>query len=159
MEILKGYFESNLTVAYSQIYVGDRAFGFYYPEVLWNEEELASMLCVAEGLFVIGTARSYEAKICVKIQSDEPEIDMRDWDHINACSIAIRSGIVVSGDFDLEGETLNIDLPSGLYGVYICYKSLGTISSDKLDGDDSYHVWMWPISDRIQKTVIKQWRN
>jgi hypothetical protein len=157
IEKLKGNFETNLTVAYSQIYVEDRPLGSHSPEGLWNEEELASMLCVADGLFIIGTATSYEARIYIKIQRDEPAIDIKDWDHINKCSIAITSGIVVSGDFDTEGEMLGIDLPAGLYGVYICYKGLGTISGDKLDGDDSYHVWMWPVSDHIRKTVMKQW--
>ena len=65
---------------------------------------------------------------------------------------------MISGDFDTESEMLRISLDKGVYGVFVCYKGLNTISQDGLAGDDSYHVFLWPTAEHIPKQVVKTWR-
>lgn len=149
---------SNLSVGYSQIYLEDYSCGFHFHEEAWNDEEYSSMLCVGEKFMIIGTVRSIQVPFFIEVLGDKPQLDFKSWDHVNECSIEISSGLLVSGDFDTEGEMLKIDLAKGVYQAFVCYKGLGTISWDGLEGDDSYHVFLWPASTHIAKRVLKQWK-
>lgn len=149
---------SNLSVGYSQIYLEDYLCGFHFHEEVWNDEEYSSMLCVGERFMILGTDRSIQVPFFIEILGQKPQLDLNHWDHVNECSIEISSGLLVSGDFDTEGEMLRINLSKGIYQVFICYKGLGTISWDGVEGDDSYHVFMWQASTHIPKRVLKQWK-
>lgn len=151
-------FNSNLSVAYSQIYIEDYSCGFHVHDKTWNDEEMSSMLCVGRNFIIIGTVRSIQVPFFIEILEFEPQLDLNQWDHVNECTIQIGLGVLVSGDFDTEGEMLKIDLTQGIYEVRVCYRGLGTISWDGLEGEDSYHVYMWPASNLIPKSVLKQWK-
>jgi hypothetical protein len=148
---------TDLTVAYSQIYAEDYSCTFHAHEVSWNDEEFRSMLCVGEKFMILGTAQSIHALFDIEILKGKPQIDLTSWDHVNECSIEIGSGLLVSGDCDAEGEMLKIDLPKGIYHAFVCYKGLGTISLNGLEGHDSYHVFMWPSLTHIPMRILKQW--
>lgn len=148
---------SNLSVGYSQIYLEDYSCGFHFHGEVWNDEERSSMLCVRKNFMIIGTVRSIQVPFYIEVLREQPKIDLKPWDHVNECSIEISSGLQISGDFDTEGEMLRIDLKKGIYGAIVCYKDLGTISWDGIEGDDSYRVFMWPTEESISKRVLKQW--
>ena len=150
-------FNTNLTVAYSQISLEDLSTLSEFKSVDWNSEELNSMLCVNPNFIVIGTATSIRASFYLDVLDAEPNLDLKVWDHVNLCSINLISGLYVTGAFDTEGETLEIPMEPGIYAALICYRGLDTISPDGLSGDDSYHVFMWPVKAMIPKKVLKQW--
>jgi hypothetical protein len=149
---------TNLTVAYSQIYLEDYSCASRFHEGLWKDEELSSMLCVGGNFIVIGTVRSMEVPFYIEILEGKPQIDLNSWDHVNECSIEISSGLAISGDFDDEGEMLKINLQKRIYGIFVCYKGLGTISWDGIEGDDSYHAFIWPTDYSISKQILKRWK-
>ena len=149
---------STLSVTYSQIYIEDYTCSFHFHSHAWHDEEVESMLCVGRNFLILGTVSSIQVPFFFSVLKNEPEIDLSDWDHINKCSIEIESGLLISGDFDTESEMLRISLDKGVYGVFVCYKGLNTISQDGLAGDDSYHVFLWPTAEHIPKQVVKTWR-
>lgn len=149
---------SNLSVGYSQIYLEDYSCDFHFHGEAWNDEEYGSMLCVGKNFMIIGTIQRIQSPFSIEVLSDRPQLDLKSWDHVNECSIEISSGLLVSGDFDTEGEMLRVDLENGIYHAFVCYAGLGVISRDELDGEESYHVLLWPASSHIPKRVLKQWR-
>lgn len=150
---------SNLSVGYSQIYLEDYSCCFHFHEVAWNGEEMTSMLCVGKNFMIIGTNQRIQSPFSIEILRGKPQLDLESWDHVNECSIEIRSGLLVSGDFDTEGEMLRVDLENGIYHAFVCYAGLGVVSKDELDGEESYHVFLWPASTHIPKRVLKQWND
>jgi len=149
---------SNLSVGYSQIYLEDYSCEFHVHEGTWNDEEMSSMLCVGKNFMIIGTVQRIQAPFSIEVLGDKPQLDLNAWDHINECSIEVNSGLLVSGDFDTEGEMLNVDLEKSIYQTFVCYSGLGIISRDELDGAESYHVFIWPALNHIPKRVLKQWK-
>src|ERR1700741_2543451 len=103
-------FNTNLTVAYSQISLEDLSTLSEFKSVDWNSEELNSMLCVNPNFIVIGTATSIRASFYLDVLDAEPNLDLKVWDHVNLCSINLISGLYVTGAFDTEGETLEIPM-------------------------------------------------
>lgn len=117
------------------------------------------MLCVGKSFIIIGTVTSIKVPFFITILSEKPPIELKLWDHVNECSMEISSGLLVSGDFDDEEVMLRINLEKGTYGIFVCYKGLGTISWNGIEGNDSYHVFMWPTEEDINKRVLKRWIN
>lgn len=149
---------TSLSVGYSQIYVEDYSYEFHAHAEPWNDEEMSSMLCVRENFMIIGTIQRIQSPFSIEVLPDKPELDLKVWDHVNECSIEISTGLLISGDFDIEGEMLRVDLENGIYQAFVCYAGLGVIGRDELDGEESYHVLLWPAPTHIQKRVLKQWR-
>jgi hypothetical protein len=152
-------FEKNFNVAYSQIYIVDGMMDSLYNGYSWTDEDFNSMLCVQEGFLIIGTARSLVVPFCANISNERPEIVFDLYSHIVECSIETITGIRIFGDFDEEEYDVAISFDPGVYGVLACYKDLDSISFDGLEGNDSYHVFLWPSERHITKKVLKQWVN
>lgn len=149
---------TNLSVGYSQIYVEEYCCDFHAHAEAWNDEEMSSMLCVGKSFMIIGTVQRIQAPFSIEILRDKPPLNLDEWNHVNECSIEVESGLLVSGDFDTEGEMIRIDLEKGIYQAFVCYAGLGVVSRDELDGEESYHVLLWPASTHVPKRVLKQWR-
>jgi hypothetical protein len=58
--------------------------------------------------------------------------------------IQIDTGrLVIAGCTDYFPDAARIEVEPGTYNALIGYKGLGTLSEDGLDGDDSYHIFLW----------------
>ena len=65
--------------------------------------------------------------------------------------------IAIDNAIKLVDYTFYLKLPSGNYGVLIGYKDLDSVENGGLDGRDSYHIFMWPEKQHVEKKVLKQW--
>jgi hypothetical protein len=82
--------------------------------------------------------------VTVRICEARPDIADADFERINECAIQIDTGrLVIAGCTDYFPDAARIDLAPGTYNALIGYKGLDTLSEDGLDGDDSYHIFLW----------------
>ena len=78
----------------------------------------------------------------------QPKVDASPFDRTNECCIQIDTGrIVLAGCTDYFPDAERIECSPGTYHVLVGYKGLNTISDDGLDGNDSYHIFLWPITN------------
>jgi hypothetical protein len=155
---------SNLSALYSTIYVQN---GLHVGENLELDLEDTAVSDVewyttmlsesGKASLLIGTLRSFTVPFHVEIFDDRPELDLENWDHVNECSIEVYAKLVFSGVADSEEQMIVVDLPKGIYGVFIAYKGLGTIDEMGIEGNDEYYAFLWPSAEHLNKQVVKQW--
>jgi hypothetical protein len=79
-----------------------------------------------------------------------------EWDHITTASLQIDTGrIVVAGCTDYYPDAARIEVAPGIYEAVICYSKLGSLSVAGLDGEDSYHVHLFPGRE-IEPAILKR---
>ena len=140
---------------YFQFYIQDEAVDGDLSEA-WSAEAESRMLAVAPGTVGIGTVRNMDVPVTIQVFSSEPTLRLHEWDHVVECSISIESGqLVVAGCTDFFPDAARISLTPALYRVRACLTGLTTLSADGLDGDDCYHLQLWP-AEAIEPTVLKQ---
>ncbi|MBT1687515.1 hypothetical protein [Dawidia soli] len=154
---------TRFTTIYSQIFLqgNARSMDFHQVGKLWNDVEVEAKFCVRPHLVVIGTEGDISVPFSIDITNEEPTIKLEDWDHVNRCMIEIDDKLRIYGDWDFPEEYVrSFDLPSGHYGVLICYKALDSVydNDPNVDPTDSYHVFMWPTVSEVPMKVLKQWR-
>jgi hypothetical protein len=110
----------------------------------WTDEAVRNLLAPARGSVRIGTVRNTTVPVELRVEADEPETPLGDYDHVAEASIDIPSGrLVVAGNSDYWPEAPRIDLAPGSYRVRVGYRGLATVSEDGLGGDDSYALVLW----------------
>ena len=80
-------------------------------------------------------------------------------DDIPQGTVLIDSGrIVVAGCTDYYPDAARVEVRPGVYEAIVCYAKLDSLSPDGLDGEDSYHVHLFPGRE-TQPGTIKRRRN
>ncbi len=148
-----------LNVGYHQIYIVDSSIDQNYYKYIWTNADIDSMLCVSRHFLIMATGGPLLVPFFATTYNEKPELDLSQYDHVVECSLELLSGLRIFGEFDEEEYSLSIDIKAGNYVVVACYKGLDSISFDGLEGDDSYHLFLWPSKERIPKKVLKQWVN
>jgi hypothetical protein len=128
----------------------------FSSDVLWGDDDLKNMILVGNDYAIISTSSSISVPVFIEYSEVRPVLDFEIWDHVNLFSMHVSGNLVVSGDFNDENEVLDIQLPDGSYGFYVCYSGLGSIANDGLNGNDSYHVFIWPILSLFSNQVLKE---
>jgi hypothetical protein len=122
----------------------------------WTPEATRRLLATTDGTIGVGTVRNMTVPVDVEVLDAEPRDSFDEWDHVNECSIDVRSGyIVVAGCTDCFLDAARIQLAPGVYRARIYYGKLDALSEDGLDGDDHYRVVLWP-GDVTLPLVLKQ---
>jgi len=111
----------------------------------WNDDEAVSrMLAVAPGVVGIGTARNTFVPVSINVLDEEPTAEFTSWEQVAECTLLVQSGrVVVAGCTEYFPDAPRINVAPGTYRVRACYAGLGTVSKDGLEGNDSYHVYLW----------------
>lgn len=113
----------------------------------WTDEASDRMLAVAPGVVGVGTARNMDVRVTVEVLDSAPLPDLAGLDQVVDCSLAADSGhIVVAGCTDHLPDAPRIAVAPGTYRVRVGYAGLDSLSCDGLEGDDSYHVQLWPAT-------------
>lgn len=148
----------DLFADYHQFYLQDEAvFGDLSES--WTEKATDRLLAVAPGTIGVGTVRDMEVPVEVEVHDSEPTEGFDKWDHVNECSIDIRSGVVViAGCTDYFPDAARICIPRGAYRARVFYGKLESLSNDGLEGDDHYRVVLWP-GNHSATVVLKQRRS
>lgn len=127
-------------------------------EYVVSDDDIKERLYTDRGLLVVQTCRDIETRIKFDVCDIKPEAETSRWDHMVQCGFEVTSGsISVFGSTDFVDDYHKIPMESGVYGVFVCYSGLGTISEDGLDGDDYYHIFLWKESSFLKKEVLKQY--
>lgn len=147
-------FRGELLADYHQILITDDY--TFDGEVNWEDEELWSLLISSTQYLIIGTVRSMPVSVEVVIMTTPPVIEVTEWDHVNECSIEITSGILrIMGMTDYAPHSPVLHVEKGIYGATICYANLILTDEYGLEGDDSYHIFLWPTGEHLPKRVVK----
>lgn len=102
------------------------------------------MLALAPHVVGVGTWRNSKVSVSINISEKRPDVSGIAFDVINECTIQIDTGrLVLAGCTDYFPDAERFQLVPGPYNVLIGYKGLRTISKNGLDGDDSYHLYLW----------------
>ena len=122
----------------------------------WDEAALQTRVTVMEGAFAVSTARDMEVPVHVAIADRAPALDLANWDHAVAFSITVPSGrLAILGCTGYLPDAARLEVPAGVLRVRVLFAGLDSLSEDGLEGDDRYHVEMWPGTP-IAPEVLKQ---
>lgn len=133
---------------YFQFYLQDDDTRFGDLSEAWTKEAVEKLLAVGPHVIGIGTARNMTVPVTVSLRETRPEIGEAGFERINECTIAIDTGrLVIAGCTDYFPDAARIEVPPGTYGALIGYKGFDTLSEDELDGDDSYHIFLWRLAE------------
>ena len=138
-------FELNLFADYFQFYIQDDDDNYGNLSDAWTQEAVDNLLAVSDHVIGIGTVRNMDVQVFIEITGTLPILNADDWDRINYSTIDCDTGrLVVAGCTDYYPEAKRINVDPGRYKVAIGYKNLDKLSEDKLDGEDSYHLFIAP---------------
>lgn len=145
----------DLFADYFQFYLQDDDPSFGDLSTAWTAEATERLLAVAPHVIGIGTARNMTVPVSVSVHSSRPQILEEEWDHITTASLKIDTGrIVVAGCTDYYPDAARIKVVPGVIEAIICYSNLGSLSEDGLEGEDSYHIHLFPGRE-IVPAVLK----
>lgn len=111
----------------------------------WTEAgAVETMLALGPHVIGVGTVRNMTVPVTVRMCEARPDIGEAGFDRVNACAIEIETGrLVIAGCTDYFPDATRIAVEPGTYDVLIGYKGLDTLSKNGLEGDDSYHIFLW----------------
>lgn len=137
-------YELVLFADYHQFYIQDEKVNGDLSYA-WTDEAVERLLALAPGTVGIGTARNVDVPVTITVLEREPSFDAERFDYVVECSIAVESGcIVAAGCTDYFPDAVRIRIPPDSYRVRVSFDGLGSLSADGLEGDDRYHLQLWP---------------
>lgn len=139
---------------YHQFYVWDGGVEPLAPED-WSDEDVTNRAKVAENVFVVCPVRDMTVPVRISLLNSEPALDMKRYDHVVQGSVALPTGQLQVHECT-GGEVLAWKVKPGTYRVLALFSGLGTLSANGLEGQDTYHVALWPGAP-VPLEVLKQW--
>ena len=141
---------------YFQFYLQDE--GSTPLPIQWTPHELATLLGVAPGIVVIGTARNSTVPVRIAVFASEPPFsaDEQAITLLNECDLIVNSGkVLVAGLTDYQPDAPRLALPKSIYRARIYYYNLEELSEDGLDGNDMYTIHLWQTSAAKDPLFLK----
>jgi hypothetical protein len=139
---------------YNQFYVQDGDINPPAPED-WSDEDVARRAKAADNVFVVCPIRNMSVPVEVALHDVAPSLNLGQWDHAVAGSLFVPSGHLQVHECT-GGPVLDWKVPPGHYEVAVLFAGLDSLSNDAMDGDDRYHVLLWPGKERAL-TVLREW--
>jgi len=146
--------EVDVFADYHQFYVWDGGMNPLAPED-WSDEDVMNRAKVAEHVFVVCPVRNTAVPVRISLHKVEPALNLKDYDHVVQGSVALPTGQLQVHECT-GGEVLAWNVEPGMYRVLALFSGLDTLSPNGLDGQDAYHVVLWPGS-AVPLQVLKQW--
>lgn len=113
------------------------------PPTDYVEADLCNRIKVAPFVVVIQPVRNMDVPVTLDLAETPPALDLDAWDHVAEASVDLPSGRLEI--HECTGGSVDIlEVAPGSYRVRTCFTGLGTLSEDGLDGDDRYHLTLWP---------------
>ena len=149
-------FQYQIFADYHQFYLQDDDQSFGDLAQAWTDAATDRLLAVAPHVIGVGTVRNTTVPVSVAVHESQPKIEPDEWDHITTASLQIDTGrIVVAGCTDYYPDAARIEVRPGVYEAIICYAKLASLSPDGFEGEDSYHVHLFP-GHEIEPAIIKK---
>lgn len=141
---------------YFQFYLWD-AGKMPEPPTDYVEADLRNRIKAAPFVVVIQPVRNMDVPVVLDLGDAPPPLDLDAWDHVAEASLDLPSGRLEI--HECTGGSIDIlDVPPGSYRVRACFAGLGTLSDDGLDGEDRYHLTLWP-APAAPVEVLKQYED
>ncbi len=137
-----------------QFYVQDGGVSPPAPEV-WTDQDTEHRAKVAENIVVVCPVRSMTVPVDVGVFEAEPAADAASWDHVVECSLSLPTGHLQVHECT-GGAVLDWQIQPGVYAVRLLFAGLNTLSANGLEGNDRYHVQLWPSEPRAL-SVVRAW--
>ena len=100
------------------------------------------------------TARNMTVPVTVEIVDAEPSLDIKAWDHVVEASLHVPTGRLQL--HECTGSAVaDFEIVPGWYRVRSCYGGLDSIDTTGLNGNDHYHLVLWP-APYADVRVLKQ---
>jgi hypothetical protein len=149
-------FQYQIFADYHQFYLQDDDRSFGDLSEAWTQEATDRLLAVAPHVIGVGTVRNMSVPVLVAVHDSPPQMDAGKWDHMVKASLRIDTGrMVIAGCTDYFPDAARIEVRPGVYEAIICYENLASLSADGLEGNDHYHVHLYPGYE-IEPAVIKR---
>jgi len=152
-------FRYDIFADYHQFYLQDDDMSHGDLSEAWTEDATDRLLAVAPHVIGIGTVRNMTVPVSVAVHESRPTIKEDEWDHVTTASLRIDTGrIVVAGCTDYFPDAARIEVAPGMYEAIVCYAKLDALSADGLEGEDSYHVHLFP-GQETSPAILKKRKN
>ncbi len=139
------YFQLKLFADYFQFYIQDDDQDVGDLSEVWTDDALSEMLAVTDSAIGVATVRDMDVDVHIRQLDVSPEIDESEFDRVNRTKLLCNTGrLVVAGSSDYFPDATRLEVSKGVYNLVIGYKNLHSVSSDGLEGNDSYHIWLFP---------------
>lgn len=113
------------------------------PPSDYSHDDVVRRIKAAPHVVVIQPVRNMDVAVDLDIADAAPALDLAKFDHVAEASIDLPSGQLEI--HECTGGSIDIvALAPGSYRVRACFSGLDTLSEDGLDGDDRYHLTVWP---------------
>ncbi len=147
--------EFNLFADYFQFYIQDESADGDLSDA-WTDDAVEQLFAVGPGVVGIGTVRNMDVPVSVEILEAETAVDLGAWDQVVECTLVTQSAnLVIAGCTDYFPDAARIPVAPGIYRLRACYAGLDTLSDDDLEGNDRYHLQLWP-APAIEPVVLKR---
>lgn len=139
---------------YHQFYLWDHGASPDVPTD-YAEADLVRRIKTGPFVVVVQPERNMDVPVEVEITDEPPDLDLDAWDHVTEASLDLPSGRLEI--HECTGGSLDVLVVSpGTYRVRTYHGGLGTLSEDRLDGDDHYRIVLWP-APLTNLAVLKQY--
>ncbi|WP_181923678.1 SMI1/KNR4 family protein [Streptomyces inhibens] len=156
---LLSHHEFDVFADYCTVLIQDDDARLGEPERSWFDLLVDDWINTAPGIVGIGAARPFKVPFTVDVRRTPPaedDTELQQADHVTQASLALPSGrlLISSQDF---GDEPRIPLTPGNYAARIYSHGLNTLSEDALEGEDRYHVVLWPTDEDHPALVLKRY--
>lgn len=135
--------ELTLFADYYQFYLQDDDPRFGDLSHAWTPEAVDRLIAVGDHVVGIGTVRNMNVQARITVAFKLPNLDPKEWNKINRASLVCDTGrIVIAGCTDYFPDAMRINIEPGTYDVLVGYRDLDSLSEDRMDGNDSYHIFL-----------------
>jgi hypothetical protein len=149
-------YEYQIFADYHQFYIQDDSQDFGDLSDAWGRDATDRLLAIAPHVIGIGTVRNTMVPVTIDVYPAKPQMPLDEWQQVNLCSLKCDTGrLVVAGCADYFPDAARIRIPCGTYQAIVCYKGLSTMSPDGLEGDDEYHIFLYP-GEECGVSVLKK---
>jgi hypothetical protein len=143
----------SLFADYFQFYLWDAGMNAQAP-VEYTRVDLERRIKTGPNVVVIVTARNMTVPVTIEIVDAEPSLDISECDHVAEASLHLPTGRLQVHECT-GGEVADFEIAPDWYRVRSCHTGLDSIDSTGLEGNDRYHIALWPAPD-AEVRVIKQ---
>lgn len=142
--------------AYHQFYILDKGTtGDTGADDFWSESAFSNRLAVTNGLLAISTASYGRIQLEITLSKTPKELlDTTKFDHIVEGGLVVQSGSIEIADCPNQAIEMTIHVVPGSYRVRVYSTNLSGVFDD--DGDDYYHIEIWP-DNNLKVKVLKQY--
>jgi hypothetical protein len=143
----------SLFADYFQFYLWDPGMNPKAPED-YTPPDLERRLKTGPNVVAIVTARNMTVPVTIEIVDAEPSLDIDAWDHVAEASLHLPTGRLQLHECT-GGAVADFEVAPGWYRVRSCHGGLDSIDSTGLEGNDRYHLVLWP-APCAELRVLKQ---